>query len=94
MQASKIRTVDADAALVEKLEKLAAEQDRPFRAVFDEALSAYLTRAQDREAFLGELDERWEEFERTGLHVTAEEADEWMVRLARGKRPPLPKAHT
>jgi anhydro-N-acetylmuramic acid kinase len=50
-----------------------------------------------RPAEMDELDretiESWEEYQRTGLHVTGEEAEAWLRKLAAGESVPPPKAH-
>jgi predicted transcriptional regulator len=35
----------------------------------------------------------WADYQTTGLHVTAEEADAWLAKLAAGKRAAMPKCH-
>lgn len=86
----KLKTIEVDAEIAEKLEQIASEQNLPPSDLFNEALGTYL----DRRELIRELDERMEEWDRTGLHVTGDEADEWLERLARGERVPPPKAHT
>lgn len=36
----------------------------------------------------------WEEYQRTGLHVTAEEAEHWLAQLEAGENAPPPECHT
>jgi predicted transcriptional regulator len=35
----------------------------------------------------------WTSYQTTGLHLTAEEADDWLARLAAGKHAAVPKCH-
>lgn len=58
------------------------------------AVSQYLSQVETPDEFSAEVDRRREEFDRTGLHLTHEEATEWLRRLARGEDVPRPKAHT
>lgn len=37
--------------------------------------------------------ESWNEYQRTGLHLTAEEADDWLARLEAGENAEAPKCH-
>ena len=37
--------------------------------------------------------EVWEAYEATGLHVTAEEADDWLARLEAGEDAAAPECH-
>lgn len=90
MPSAKLKNIQVDAEIAEKLEQLAAEEQRAPQDLFDEALGTYL----DRKELIRELDERMEEWDRTGLHVTGDEADKWLERLARGEQVPPPKAHT
>ena len=90
MPSARLKTIEVDAEIAEKLEQIASEQNRPARDLFDEALGTYL----DRRELIRELDERSREMDETGLHVTHEEAMEWLTKLASGENPPLPKAHT
>jgi len=89
MPSAKLKTIEVNAEIAEKLELLASEQKRAPQELYDEALGTYL----DRRELIRELDERMEEFDRTGLHVTGDEAHEWLTKLANGERPPLPVAH-
>lgn len=90
MPSARLKTIEVDAEIAEKLEKLASEQNRPARDLFDEALGVYL----DRRELICELEERSRELDQTGLHVTHEEAMDWLEKLANGENPPLPVAHT
>lgn len=89
MPSAKLKTIEVNAEIAEKLEQMASEQNRAPRELFDEALGTYL----DRRELIRELDERMDEFDRTGLHVTGDEAHEWLTKLANGERPPLPVPH-
>lgn len=35
----------------------------------------------------------WTEYQATGLHVTAEEADAWLAKLEAGKQAGVPQCH-
>ena len=37
--------------------------------------------------------EAWDDYQRTGLHLTAAEADAWMARLASGQHAKAPECH-
>jgi predicted transcriptional regulator len=91
MEETKVRSIDVDAALVERLERIADEQQRSLEAVLDEALEAYLAQEAewDREAV-----EASEEYQRTGLHLTNDEVMDWLHRRANGEDVELPQCHT
>jgi len=40
-----------------------------------------------------EIIETWEEYQRTGLHLTQAEADEWLKALEQGKDMEIPQCH-
>ena len=94
MEDTKISTVDVDAALMERLERLADEQNRPAEVLFVEALNAYLTREEDTAYERRELLARSAEFDQNGLHLTHEEVKAWIRRRAVGDKAPLPPCHT
>lgn len=86
--------VPIDADLIERFERLAAEQDRPTEFLLDEALGDYLLREEESAADRKAIALSLEEFERTGLHLTNAEVMEWLERRARGEDVPLPPTHT
>lgn len=49
---------------------------------------------ETEEEFRAEVERRHRHMRETGLHVTHEEAVEWMEKLLRGENPSLPKEHT
>lgn len=59
-----------------------------------DAIRQYVERKEARKALLEELRAAHEEYQRTGLHLTREEVEEWMARRARGERAPMPEPHT
>lgn len=58
-----------------------------------EAITQYVEREEKREAYLRDAQNAWEEFQLTGLHITAEEADEWLAQLAAGNDVEPPECH-
>ena len=48
---------------------------------------------ETKEEFLAEVARRHRHFRETGLHVTHEEALEWLRRRAKGENMPIPKEH-
>jgi predicted transcriptional regulator len=35
----------------------------------------------------------WSDYQTTGLHLTSEEADDWLAALEDGKQPSIPSGH-
>ena len=58
-----------------------------------EAIAQYVEREEKREAYLRDAQNAWEELQRTGLHLTMEEADEWLTQLAAGNDVEPPECH-
>ncbi len=84
--------IDPDQQL--KIEALAAEQMRSPEFLIREALEEYLQQHANPEKFLSDARNSLAHYERTGLHVTWEEADAWLARLENGERVPPPACHT
>ena len=77
-----------------RLSTVAERLQRTSDEIIELAVSHYLSQVETPEEFSAEVDRRREEFDRTGLHVTQEEASEWLRRRSRGENVPRPKAHT
>lgn len=58
-----------------------------------EAIAEYVAREEKREQYRQDGLAAWAEYERTGLHLTAEEADVWLTKLAAGEDAPVPECH-
>lgn len=58
-----------------------------------EAVEQYLEREEKREQLRQDALAAWAEYQTTGLHVTAEEADSWLAKLESGKHATVPKCH-
>lgn len=46
-----------------------------------------------RDELIAEALQAWDDYQRTGLHVTAAEADAWMAQLESGKHADAPECH-
>jgi predicted transcriptional regulator len=58
-----------------------------------EAIEQYLDREERQEQLCQDALAAWEEYQLTGLHVTAKEADAWLAKLEAGKDAKPPKCH-
>jgi len=58
-----------------------------------QALENFVDREEQRESLRLEARAAHEEYMRTGLHVTAEEADAWLAELEAGNDMEPPKCH-
>ncbi|HID7510795.1 TPA: CopG family ribbon-helix-helix protein [Enterobacter hormaechei] len=86
-------SVKLDDELKDRIQHLAESRRRSAHWIMREAITQYVEREEKREAYLRDAQNAWEEFQRTGLHITAEEADEWLAQLAAGNDVESPECH-
>jgi len=82
-----------DAAMKQRVQKLAASQRRTSHWIMREAIEQYVDREEKRRQFLQDGLAAWEEYQRTGLHLTGEEVDQWLAKLESGEEAELPECH-
>jgi predicted transcriptional regulator len=58
-----------------------------------EAVEQYVSREEKREQFRQEALAAWNDYQATGLHATAEEADAWLAKLEAGEDAEAPEDH-
>ena len=58
-----------------------------------EAIEQYVEREERREQMRREALAAWAEYQATGQHVTAAEADVWLAKLESGKPADPPRSH-
>jgi predicted transcriptional regulator len=76
-----------------RLQKLADARRRSSHWLMREAIEQYVEREERREQFRQDALAAWAEYQATGLHVTAEEADAWLARLEAGEDAEPPECH-
>ncbi len=76
-----------------RLKRLADARHRTPHWLMREAITQYVEREEKREAFRQDTLKAWEEYRSTGLHVTADEADEWLAQIEQGKDIEPPECH-
>ena len=81
-----------DAATKSRLQRLADARQRSADGLVREAIDQYLDREEGRDQMRQDALRAWANYEATGRHVTAEEADAWLARLEAGEdaEPPIP----
>ncbi|HWE84114.1 MAG TPA: ribbon-helix-helix protein, CopG family [Terracidiphilus sp.] len=82
-----------DVELKERVQRLAATRRRSAHWILREAVEQYVAREEKRERFRQDALAAWNEYQATGLHVTAEEADAWLARLEAGEDAEAPECH-
>lgn len=88
-------TLTLDDELEARIEKLAEERGQPADVLVRDAVSQYVDRVEKARAdFLREAEESWEDFQRTGLHLTGEEVLAWLETWGTEDEKDLPERHT
>jgi predicted transcriptional regulator len=82
-----------DTATKARVNHIAAARRRSPHWIMREAVEQYLEREEKRELLRQDALAAWADYQTTGLHVTAEEADAWLAKLEAGKRAAVPKCH-
>ncbi|GMV68555.1 MAG: hypothetical protein AMXMBFR76_09940 [Pseudomonadota bacterium] len=86
-------SIKLDDELKGRVQHLAEARRRTSHWIMREAIAQYVEREEKREAFKQDALRAWEEYQRTGLHLTLEEADAWLTKLEAGEDAELPKCH-
>ena len=82
-----------DAATKERVQRLATARRRTPDWILREAVEQYVEREEKREQLRQDAQAAWQQYQRTGLHATAEEADGWLAKLEAGEDAAPPPCH-
>ena len=82
-----------DSAIKERVRRLASARRRSPHWLMREAVEQYVEREEKREQLRQDALAAWADYQTTGLHVTAKEADAWLAKLEAGRRAATPKCH-
>ena len=93
MAATTTTSLKLDTAVKARVNRLATSLRRSPHWVMREAVEQYLEREEKREQLRLDALAAWNDYQTTGLHVTAAEADAWLAKLEKGKRAAPPKCH-
>ena len=74
-----------------RLAALAVTKKRTPHYLMREAIRAYLIREEERASLLKEAQDAWNDYQRTGKHVTLEDMEAWAERLESDPSEPLPQ---
>jgi predicted transcriptional regulator len=80
-----------DSEIKERVNRLASARRRSPHWLMREAVEQYVEREEKREQLRRDARAAWEDYQTTGLHVAAKDADAWMAKLEAGKRARIPK---
>ena len=87
-------TLKLDAEVKARLKKLAAAKERSPHWLMKRAIEEYVDREERRRQFDEDTVASWDDYQRTGLHLTGEEVDAWLEKIAEGEDAGLPECHT
>jgi predicted transcriptional regulator len=90
---AKPTSIKLDEELRDRVQHLAEARRRSSHWIMREAIAQYVEREEKRETLRKETVRAWEEFEATGLHVTAEEVEKWLLSWGAEKELPAPECH-
>jgi predicted transcriptional regulator len=93
MPSASTTSLKLDPAMKERVQRLAAARRRTSHWIMREAIDEYLSREEKREQLRLETIAAWEDYQRTGLHLTGEEVDAWLEKLEKGEDAELPECH-
>ena len=77
--ATKPMSIKLDSDTQSRIKQLAAARDRSAHWMMRAAITQYVEREERKEAFRRDTLDAWQEFQETGLHVSLEEADQWLA---------------
>ena len=67
-----------------RVKRLAEARQRTPHWLMREAITQFVEREEQREAFCQDALKAWEDYRLTGQHVSASEADAWLAQLEQG----------
>lgn len=86
-------SIKLDDELKDRVQYLANARRRTSHWIMREAIAQYVEREEKREELNRNTLMAWEEFQATGLHVTAEEVDKWLSSWGTENELPAPVWH-
>ncbi len=93
MPARATTSLKLDVQTKERLQRLASARRRSAHWLMREAIEQYIDREEARERLRHDALAAWADYQATGLHVCAEEADRWLERLEAGEDAEPPQPH-
>ncbi len=91
--AASTTSLKLDKQTKDRVQQLAAARRRSPHWIMIEAIGQYIEREEKREKFRESALTAWNEYQATGRHVTAEEADAWLAKLEEGEDAEVPECH-
>jgi predicted transcriptional regulator len=79
--------------LKNRVQQIAQARERSAHWIILEAIEQYVDREEKRGSFLREAQESWEEYQRTGRHLTWEETTAWLKTIGTDAQTEFPACH-
>lgn len=86
-------SIKLDEKLKGRVQHLAETRRRSSHWIMREAITQYVDREEKREALRQDTLKAWDEFQETGLHVTAEEVEKWLASWGTDNELSIPLCH-
>jgi predicted transcriptional regulator len=93
MHSASTTSLKLDPDMKARIQRLAVARRRSSHWIMREAIDEYVSREEKRQSFLQAAVAAWEDYQKTGLYLTQEEADTWMAKLEAGEDAPIPECH-
>ncbi len=93
MATASTTSLKLDLKVKKRIQRLASSRRRSPHWIMREAIEQYVEREEKREQLRQDALAARTNFQTTGLHVTAEEADAWLAKLEAGEDAAPPKCH-
>ncbi|EEO8595872.1 ribbon-helix-helix protein, CopG family [Escherichia coli] len=82
-----------DDALKGRVQQLASQRRRSAHWIMLEAIQQYVEREEARESFKQDALRAWEDYQRTGLHLTGQEVRAWLKTWGTDDEKAMPECH-
>jgi predicted transcriptional regulator len=93
MPTPRTTSLTLDTEIEERVRRIASVRRQSPHSIMREAIEQYVEREEKREHFRQDALAAWANYQKTGLHVTAEEADAWLAKLEAGEEATAPECH-
>ena len=93
MSAVSTTSIKLDEIIKGRVQRLAAARRRSAHWVMREAIAQYVEREEKHEELRQSALVAWADYQASGLHATAEEADAWLAKLEAGEEADPPECH-
>ncbi len=87
-------SIKLDTEIKDRVQALASARRRTPHWIMRDAIEQYVAREEKREHLRLDALAAWTDYQATGLHATAAEADAWLAKLEAGEDAETPACHT